>query len=262
MPKAVVTDGYTLDEYIPLYLRDFFYKSSYPEYTYATTDGKGPYDFSTNGLVLYLPLFALKGSPLKSVDAYEHTCTVTNALWQPNGRDFNGIDAYLVTPALAPLEFGTGDFTISVWVNLDTVGSTAQNIVRLSYNTGVASDYRSAGFFEQSGVIYAHSRTAAGSEKDAANAIAATTWYRLTLVRISEVVYGYINGAAMTTTGTAGADFDYSSGGKVYIGAQDNDAGGVAYFTEGIIGEVSIYNRALTPQEIQHNYLTTRWRYS
>lgn len=212
-------------------------------------------------LALYLPLYKLDGDSFMSDDAYGHLCTVTDALWRPNGRDFNGINAYLVTPALAPLQVGTGDFTISIWVNLDTVGGAAQVIIRLSYNTGVANDYRSAGFFEQGGVICAESRTAAGGEKTAENAIAATTWYHLTVVRISEVIYGYINGAAMTTTGIVGADFDYSSGGKVYIGAGDNDAGGVAYFMEGIIGEISFYNRALTPQEIQNNYLTTKWRY-
>ena len=260
--RTPIVDGRSIEQFIPADLRGMFYKHPMPQYKYAIHDGYDPYGFSTEGLVFYLPLWALQGDSFKSVDAYKHTCTVNGALWIPKGRDFNGINAYLVTPALAPLEFGTGDFTISSWVNLDTVGGVAQVIVRLSHNTGVASDYRSAGFFEQGGAIYAHSRTAAGSERTAANAIAATTWYRLTVVRISEVVYGYINGAAMTTTGTAGADFDYSSGGKVYIGAGDNNAGGVAYFTEGIIGEVSIYNRALTPQEIQHNYLATKWRYS
>ncbi len=257
----VLKDGTHIDRYIPRDLRGMFYRNTNSLYKYRTVDGYDPYGFSTNGLVLYLPLWALKDSPLKSVDAYKHIATVTNALWRPNGRDFNGINAYLVTPALAPLQFGTGDLTISVWVNLDTAGGVAQNIVRLSYNTGVTSDYRSAGFFEQGGVIYAHSRTAAGAEKTAANAIATTTWYRLTLVRISEVVYGYINAAAMSTTGVAGADFDYSSGGKVYIGAQDDDVGGVAYFTEGIIGEVSIYNRGLSAGEDLHNYNATSWRY-
>ncbi len=260
--KTPIVDGQSIDQFIPRDLRGMFYKHPMPEYKYATHDGYAPYGFSVVGLVLYLPLWALGGNSFKSVDAYRHTCDVTDALWIPKGRDFNGINAYLVTPALAPLQFGTGDFTISIWVNLDTVGGVAQVIIRLSYNTGVANDYRSAGFFEQGGVIFAESRTAAGGEKTAANAIAATTWYRLTVVRISEVVYGYINGAAMTTTGIAGADFDYSSGGKVYIGAGDNNVGGVAYFLEGIIGEVSFYNRALTPQEIQHNYLTTRWRYT
>ena len=260
---AVTANGYSIDRYIPRDLRSMFYHNTIPDYKYRSADGRDPYSFIVDdSLVLYLPLWALKGSSFKSVDAYKHTCTVTDAFWIPRGRDFNGISAYLVTPALAPLQVGTGDFTISIWVNLDTVGGAAQNIVRLSYNTGVVSDYRSAGFFEQGGVIYVHSRTAAGGEKAASNAIADTTWYRLTVVRISEVVYGYINGVAMTTTGIAGADFDYSSGGKVYIGAQDNEAGGASYFTEGVIGEVSIYNRALTAQEVQHNYLTTRWRYT
>jgi len=32
-------------------------------------------------------------------------------------------------------------------------------------------------------------------------------------------------------------------------------------FWNGTIGEVFIYNRLLTPQEIQRNYLITKWKY-
>ena len=45
MPKAVVTNGSSIDQYIPQHLRHMFYKSSYPQYTYNTTNGIGPYDF-------------------------------------------------------------------------------------------------------------------------------------------------------------------------------------------------------------------------
>lgn len=166
---------------------------------------------------------------------------VTTAGQIADAQDFDGANDFIVSTALAALQFGTGDFTISTWVKFDTIDDgTGQFVIALSYDTGVANDYHSAGLSESGGVIAARSRDAAGGSIVASNAIAAGTDYRITVVRISEVVYGYINGVAMSTTGVAGADFDYSSGGKVYIGGGDNDAGGVQYFTEGLIDEVRI----------------------
>ena len=33
------------------------------------------------------------------------------------------------------------------------------------------------------------------------------------------------------------------------------------YYFKGLIGDVRVYNRALTPLEIQRIYLATKWRY-
>jgi len=42
---------------------------------------------------------------------------------------------------------------------------------------------------------------------------------------------------------------------------QDISLGSNYYSIYGTVGEFRIYNRALTSQEIQHNYLMTKWRY-
>ena len=64
---------------------------------------------------------------------------------------------------------------------------------------------------------------------------------------------------------TEGADLSYSNGTTAHnlaltIGCRHESA---AYdvFHKGLIGEVRIYRRALTPTEVQHNYLATKWRY-
>jgi hypothetical protein len=36
---------------------------------------------------------------------------------------------------------------------------------------------------------------------------------------------------------------------------------GGGQYAYGVIGEVFIYSRALTIQEVQHKYLATKWRY-
>ena len=43
-------------------------------------------------LVLYLPLYQPDGASFASRDAYGHLCTVTGALWTPQGRTFDGAD--------------------------------------------------------------------------------------------------------------------------------------------------------------------------
>ena len=46
-------------------------------------------------LVLYLPLHQRDGSSFMSKDAYGHVCTVTGAVWTPEGRLFDGVDDYI-----------------------------------------------------------------------------------------------------------------------------------------------------------------------
>jgi len=167
---------------------------------------------------------------------------------------FDGVGDYMVTSSNDNLNFGTGDFSISVWVKLNVINTTTHSIVRLSYNTGVSADYSSAGFYETGGVIIAHSRGSTGGIKLASNVINSSIWYNLVLIRKSTVVYGYINGNPMTTTAVSDATFNYMNGGKIYIGASDNDGGGVGILHDGYIDDVKIYNRALLETEVSNLY--------
>lgn len=66
---------------------------------------------TTNGLVLYLPLYStdLQGSPITSKDASQTSCTVTGATWGSQGRTFDGTDddVRMTSPTFATNETGT-----------------------------------------------------------------------------------------------------------------------------------------------------------
>ncbi|KKN62196.1 hypothetical protein LCGC14_0514750 [marine sediment metagenome] len=268
MPKAVVTDGYTVDEYIPSYLRDFFYKSSYPDYTYTTTDGRGPYDFSTNGLVFYAPLFALKDSPFKSVDAYEHTCTpVVGALWQPDGRAFDGNDSIDTTPvltnALASLTIGT----IGVWVKVpDATPAPAEAIITFGDTDG--NEYlrlliTTAGKFGCNTAIAG----VASWSLDTNNAVFSdNVWAYAELIHDGISASARINGVAVDQTltdhnGLTAWFSDLTGLDNSFIGKSSFDNNANRSHLTGTIGEVIIHNRALPTAEGLHNYNITAWRY-
>ena len=112
-------------------------------------NGYAPNDFIVDSsLVLYLPLWALKGSPIKSVDRYGHSCSVTGATWTLEGRTLDGDDKIDCGSASA-LTMGTSDQTVAIWVKLAAdddnaiIGSGATGTTidgwRLRYLT--ASDY-------------------------------------------------------------------------------------------------------------------------
>jgi hypothetical protein len=58
------------------------------------------FDATDPDLVLYLPLWSadLKGDSFYSKDSYAHLCTVTGALWTPQGRHFDGVDDKIAVP--------------------------------------------------------------------------------------------------------------------------------------------------------------------
>lgn len=126
-----VADGQHIDQFIPRDLRGMFYRNPHPENKYRVVDGKDPYGFSTKGLVLYLPLWALKGSSFKSVDAYKHTCTPsgTTKFWTPTGWDLAGGDEMITIGNI-----GTSIKTLEFWIDPET---TTQSILEEIDNVGV-----------------------------------------------------------------------------------------------------------------------------
>lgn len=276
MPKAVVTDGYTIDEHIPLYLRDMFYKSSYPQYTYCTTDGYGSYDFSTNGLVLYLPLWALKGgengTTFKSVDAYQHSCTVFGALWQPDGRLFDGSDDKIDTGTAFQSIF-RASFSFGCWFKAtdgipgaaEYLGGSANASAEDRVYLQIRDDGKIQFLYASDGDMeYCHTNVAMLSNGQQG-------WH-LAFGVLDATVEGaggmliYFDGAVKAldatndgdTTGITSAD--WTSADELWIGDQDNNGASNSPLL-GVIGDTWLYNRVLTAAEILHIYNSTVWRY-
>ena len=248
-----VTDGYPhISQYIPKDLLGMFYRNPIPDYKYRTADGYEPYGFSTKGLVLYLPLFALKGAEngttFKSVDAYRHTATVTGALWQPNGRSFDGDDRINCGAGFRTLT----DVSVEMWLRAtDLTGSVRPFMYYLSTSDAWGAHWSATGDL----AVYDDIDDAGATLY--ATAAALNTWHHAVFILDSLDNKFYLNGV-LAGSGTAASDDWSSLAGDLIIGAR---TGAGALGLIGHVGEARVYNRVLSLAEVAHNRLCTIWRY-
>ena len=203
-------------------------------------------------LVLYLPLYRLDGASFMSKDAYGHLCTVTGALWTPQGRIFNG-DDYIDCGNDASLTHTK--ITIKAWIK--TLSAARQIIVsKFDANTG---DW---GYVfrvnETTGVVQWQLTDYSADTLTSNSAVNDGNWHEVTVTSDQINLQIFIDGVIDNTKACATAIGD--SAFSVLVGAWWN-AANKAYYFIGTIGEVMVYCRALTPLEIQRNYLATKWRY-
>ena len=201
-------------------------------------------------LVLYLPLYKLDGDSFMSKDAYGHLCTVTGALWKPDGRSFDGGDDYITVPQHVSIPSGATARTIQAWVYLDN-HSDWNSIIRwgeadseklCSFATKVTSGYLGLYFY--------------GDDHDSGVAVGTGAWHLVSATFIGTTSKLYLDDSLISTKSDHGAVNTTAT--DVWIGTneiQDNN------WFDGVVGEIMLYNRALTLLEIQHNYLATKWRY-
>jgi len=212
-------------------------------------------------LVLYLPLYELDGSSFASRDAYGHLCTVTGALWRPNGHYFDGADDRIAVADSAGSAFDLiTAMTYEVWVK---PGNGGDNYGRFLSKTD-ANPYANRKVMlgkelaDETNVRWEHSDLAGGGVLNSgAGAMVVDAWNHVVgTYENSGQKFIYVNGASVASATQAGTVAS-TAGGVLWIGS--------LFATNqnflGDIGEVRIYNRGLTPQEIQHNYLATKWRY-
>jgi len=202
--------------------------------------------------VLHLPLHRLDGASFMSKDAYGHLCTVTGALWKPQGRLFDGSDDYIDCGNDSALD-SVKCLTVKLWYKTSSLISGRALICRdpalykyMLYITGGSNEVTFY-FKTASGTIAAVYNPGAGI-------IADGNWHHV--VGVWKRPYGklYFDGVEVSTTAERDEDIiagtDYLAIGR-YSGS----------YIPAEIGEVWLKNRALTPLEIQCNYLATKWRY-
>ena len=205
-------------------------------------------NFSDPSCVLHLPLHRLGGASFMSKDAYGHLCTVNGAVWTPRGRSFDGSDDYIDTHLSIDLS-DSGDFTAEVWAEADdsTQGyAMAQSHALDPYSSDwiIMLNQTDSLFFMRSVLLPAP----VGFDGTRRN--------HLTMVWEKAVgrYKGYVNGELL---GQSAPVEGYGGISSVKIGASGDATYG---FFGGLIDEVRICNRALTPLEIQHHYLAAKWR--
>lgn len=208
-------------------------------------------------LVLYLPLYKLDGASFMSRDAYGHLCTVTGALWTPKGHYFDGTDDWITLPLFSENEgtiiigFKTGSSVAGTKTLMcQSKGSVSNERFNLDIANGVPTIYHNRGN-TQNGVSFGE--------------VVADTRYQLAVTSDGAAWVCYLNGIIEELTINFGSNNGSWFGDLV--GATHHRIGCMRYGGmdiqdyEGIIADVLYYSRALTPLEIQNNYLATKWRY-
>ncbi len=204
-------------------------------------------------LVLYLPLHQLDGASLASKDKHGHLFTASGALWTPRGRSFDGIDDQIVGPVI-PFNTYPG-MTILAWGSRTAGGRkfiVSAGYAPWQFQVGLAGTDRLSIELQIDGTYY---HIAA----DTATPVIQSTgdFYQMGFTHnlSSGRWVFYVNGLPYTPgiqIGTA-----YSGANAIRIGTHV----GLTGFWGGILSEVSIFNDALPPGEIQQNYLETKWKY-
>lgn len=206
-----------------------------------------------SNLVFYADLRKHDGSTFMSDDAYGHTCSVTGAIWTPQGRYFDGTDDIISCGDNTSLDI-TSKISLLAWTKYTAVGASNQHILGRDNGT----DKRNYALFVAGINGYLGFAFYVG---DVAKTISVSNNYVNTWVFLAGTYDGatqnaYLQGIVAATP-------------KDVTGAIDNDdvslsigcrTGLTSDFT-GLIGDCFIYNRALTPSEIQNLYIKTKSKY-
>ena len=162
------------------------------------------------------------------------TVTNTNVTISDNSKFgsksfyFNGSNARLNITPTSMFEFGTGDFTVDMWIWPESQSNDH------FFFSGSASG---AFFFGVSGSKIGYGRASVAWDNAYSVSIPNSSWTHIALVRASNVVTIYVNGvsvgsATYTNTVTMGS-------GEVDIGSQ-----GAGFYNKGCIDEVRVSNIA------------------
>jgi len=167
---------------------------------------------------------------------------------------FKGVNnSYIQTNYNHNLPSGS-DFTANVWANGRSYSANDNSIIISNYN-GTPAPYNL--YVLNNGKFLGWSRDNNGVSF---NLTSTTTindqWYYLTYRKQGSTFSIFVNGVQeASTTGTLG---NITTNNSIVIGQQNT------YFSQpylGRIGEVHLYNVALSDSEIQHNFTSTRTRY-
>jgi len=160
---------------------------------------------------------------------------------------FDGVDDYVQLSA-TPSSLVTSNVTISSWFN--TSNATQQMIIG---NSGGSNRFYIE-TFNRSETLVAHWGIGSQQNSLTSNAIITTnSWVNYSMTYDGNITIGYLNG--LTTDSTSIGNQTYTNN-TLRVGLWVNSL----YF-KGNIPQVSIYNRALSAQEILQNYNATKTRF-
>ena len=227
----------------------------------------------TKGVARYTSAFTSPPIPSTCTDLTKNknVGTLTNGVDYnfSNGGSlvFDGVNDYVKAPFSSNYNFGSGDFTVSAWINMTVLPSNNWSSFVTHGVSGSAQRW----------VFYYDTRTSQSSPGlrfssiNASNAAnidisvgstsgwSAGVWYYVTITRVGNVFTLYRNGIQAGNTVTdADAIIDVTSNG-LYLGMENT---GVDAPLNGKISLVQIYKgKGLTSGEVYNNFVANRGRF-
>jgi hypothetical protein len=152
----------------------------------------------------------------------------------------DGVSRYVQIPDSPLWAFGSGDFSIELWANFaDASGSRV--LVASDQGPGTQSKWI---FWLNGGLLQFHINGAASALiGSGAFAPALNQWYHLAVTREGSTYTFFVNGSAISSSSDSHAVPD--ANGPVTLGQAEG-----LFFFNGLLDEVSIYNRALSAGEV------------
>jgi len=197
-----------------------------------------------------------RGDKVLDASGYGNHGVIRGAKWvKLDGTwtlEFDGVDDYVAIPHDPSLNFGTGDFSIELWVK----SSMPDGV-----NARLIGKYPSA--YPSWFIIRRSTNVLEFTTRDQENdQITVTTpfsfdgvWHHIVAVKSAKTGYLYVDG--MEKAASTNIDYDSADNTKSVLIAQFNNTD----FLEGLISEVRIYARALSADEIARHHSLGRQFY-
>ncbi len=217
-----------------------------------------------NGLVLYLPMDSIVGGKVLDVSGNGNHGTVYGAVSvagkRGRGLSFDGVDDYVSCPYSASLGIN-GNLSLGCFIKLAPgmkatvqhfTGVIGRNYTNYALELGKNS---SSTLAAERLMLWKANGSGAFETQSYYRSFQEEIWYHIFVTFNSATLLAtyYINGFP-TYNRTCLSSATYVTNNPFYIGARSPSA----YSFYGLIDEVMVYNRALTPAEIRYNYLARR----
>jgi len=220
----------------------------------------------TNGLILALDAGNIKsypgsGTSWTDLSGNGYVGTLVNSPTYSSTENggtftFNGTNNYVNLGN--NFNFTTQDFSIGFWIYLNSYTTSTVNQGPIPFYKG---GFQGNGYYSAIGLtgqfsLVTNQAGAAQATSTNGNAVPLTTWTNIQITRTGASVSLYINGSYNVLT--AGTHINpTSSSDNFFI----NSYSGPSIISNAKYSFFSIYNRALTSQEIKQNFNATRGRY-
>ena len=213
----------------------------------------------TNGLVLYVDAANPKSYPGSGTTWYDlskgnnNGTLVGGVTHTSNYFDFDGTDDVIEMGDADNFSFTNNIFSMNMWVYFDTLAADQGVIGKRGWEYSVHT-------IANSSTLYFYCWSQAGSNVYLnASSIAASTWYNFCWTADGTNSILYRNGSSVSTNTKTSLSMSNTAV-QLTVGRGGQSSTGNA-FMNGRVGNVSMYNRALTADEIAQNFNATRGRY-